>query len=259
MMVIRDPSVHIVGRQQVDPDGLECFLDGHDIQWNASDPRAGHTLPEIAGRLCYMSFTKPRPGGNEAYLRHIIEAGHGSVLEHAVWNFIITGISRSLTHELVRHRAGFGFSQLSQRYVDESVAEYVVPPAVANSSDPTLLAEWTASVQAEHDAYVRLSERLTALFADEPDATARRKRAREAARSLLPNATETKIFVTANARALRHFIEMRGSRHADAEIRRLANQVLRVMNSEAPHLFADYKWTILPDGTWETTTKNRKV
>ena len=85
---------------------------------------------KTAGRVCYMSFAKPRPGGNHAYLNHILEVGHGSVLEHAVWCLVITGVSRSLTHELVRHRAGFSYSQLSQRYVDESVAEYVEPDAI---------------------------------------------------------------------------------------------------------------------------------
>ncbi len=83
--------------------------------------------------------------------------------------------------------------------------------------------------------------------------------ARQAARSVLPNATETKIFVTANARALRHFIEMRASRHAEVEIRKLAVQVLRLMQTEAPHLFADYQLQPLPDGTFEAITPHRKV
>ena len=97
------------------------------MTWQTDTEVAGEHLAEVAGRVCYMSFAKPRPGGNQAYLDHILEVGHGSVLEHAVWNFVFTGVSRSLTHELIRHRAGFGYSQLSQRYVDESVAEYVEP------------------------------------------------------------------------------------------------------------------------------------
>ena len=84
-------------------------------------------LNEVAGRTCYMSFGKGRKS-NEEYLENILSSKHGSVLEHAVWNLLITGVSRALTHELVRHRAGFGYSQLSQRYVDESEARYVVPP-----------------------------------------------------------------------------------------------------------------------------------
>src|SRR5206468_11909624 len=112
-------------------------------------------LTETAGRVCYMSFQRPRPGGNAAYLGHIKEVGHGSVLEHAVWNLLFTGVSRSLTHELVRHRAGLGFSQLSQRYVDESVAEYVEPDPIAD--DPAAHRVWLEAVQQVHQAYMRLT------------------------------------------------------------------------------------------------------
>src|SRR5207248_5720545 len=110
-----------------------------------------------------------------------------------------------------------------------------------------------------HRAYVKLVEKLGEKFASEPDRTQRRKLARQAARSVLPNATETKVFVTANARALRHFIEMRASRHAEVEIRKLAVAVLRLMQQEAPNLFADYSLVPLGDGTFEATTPHRKV
>ena len=76
---------------------------------------------------------------------------------------------------------------------------------------------------------------------------------------MLPNATETKIFVTANARALRHFIELRGNRHAEVEIRKLAIKVLHIMQQEAPHIFHDYQLVPLPDGTFEAVTEHRKV
>jgi thymidylate synthase (FAD) len=146
---------------------------------------------------------------------------------------------------------------LSQRYVDESVAEYVEPDAVA--ADPELHALWLDAVGHAHQAYVKLVQMLAERFKDEPDRTLRRKLARQAARSVLPNATETKIFVTANARALRHFIEMRASRHAEVEIRKLAVQVLELMKREAPHLFGDYQLVPLPDGTFEAITPHRKV
>jgi thymidylate synthase (FAD) len=190
------------------------------------------------------------------YLGHILEVGHGSVLEHAVWNLLFVGVSRSCTHELVRHRH-MGYSQLSQRYVDESVAEYVEPDCIA--ADPELHQLWLDAVAQSHQAYVKLTEKLLDTFKDEPDRTLRRKLARQAARSVLPNATETKIFVTANARALRHFIEMRASRHAEVEIRKLALKVLEIMRQEAPHIFNDYQLVPLPDGTFEATTPHRKV
>lgn len=255
--ILREPTVYLTGRQTVDAAAVERFLADHGVSWQTDTEVAGEHLAEIAGRLCYLSFAKPRPGGNKAYLDHILEVGHGSVLEHAVWNFVFTGVSRSLTHELVRHRAGFGFSQLSQRFVDESVAEYVEPDVIAN--DPETHAVWLDAIAHVHRAYMSLVAKLAERYQSEPDRTLRRKLARQAARSVLPNATETKIFVTANARALRHFIEMRASRHAEVEIRKLAVQVLRIMQAEAPHLFGDYQLAALPDGTFEANTPHRKV
>ena len=258
MKIIREPSVYLVGRQRVDEETVARFLADHDVAtWTTDTDVAGEKLCEIAGRVCYMSFARPRPGGNAPYLEHILAVGHGSVLEHAVWNFIITGVSRSFTHELVRHRAGFGYSQLSQRYVDESVAEYVEPDCIAD--DPALHAVWMEAIRQSHAAYCKLTEALLARFAGEPDRTLRRKMARQAARSVLPNATETKIFVTANARALRHFIEMRASEHAEVEIRKVATKVLRLLQADAPNLFGDYRLTKLPDGTEAAHTDHRKV
>jgi thymidylate synthase (FAD) len=141
--------------------------------------------------------------------------------------------------------------------VDESVAEYVEPDVIA--TNPELHAQWLEAVGHAHRAYLKLVEKLTEHYKDEPDKTLRRKLARQAARSVLPNATETKIFVTANARALRHFIEMRGSRDAEVEIRKLAVAVLQIMQKEAPNLFSDYTLVPLGDGTFEVTTPHRKV
>jgi thymidylate synthase (FAD) len=256
--ILREPTVYLLGRQSVEASELDRFLTDHGVStWQTDTEVAGEKLAEVAGRLCYLSFAKPRPGGNQVYLGHILEVGHGSVLEHAVWNFVFTGISRSLTHELVRHRTGMGYSQLSQRYVDESIAEYVEPDCIA--ADPEMHALWLDAISHAHQAYMKLVEKLADHFKDESDKTLRRKLARQAARSVLPNATETKIFVSANARALRHFIEQRGSRHAEIEIRKLAIQVLKIMQIEAPNVFNDYQLVPLPDGTSEATTPHRKV
>jgi thymidylate synthase (FAD) len=255
--IIREPVAYLVGRQVIDSVEVDRFLHDHGVAWQTDTEVAGEHLTEVAGRLCYMSFARPRPGGNRAYLDHILEVGHGSVLEHAVWNFVFAGVSRSLTHELIRHRAGWGYSQLSQRYVDESVAEYVEPDEIAR--DPELHRLWLDAIAQSHQAYMVLAEKLQEKLKEEPDRTLRRKLARQAARSVLPNATETKIFVTANSRALRHFIELRASRHAEVEIRKLAIQVLRIMQKEAPHIFGDYQLVPLPDGTQEAVTEHRKV
>src|SRR5713226_7467763 len=176
--MLREPTVYLTGRQTVDGSEVDRFLADHGVSWQTDTEVAGEHLAETAGRLCYMSFAKPRPGGNKAYLDLILEVGHGSVLEHAVWNFVFTGVSRSLTHELIRHRAGWGYSQLSQRYVDESVAEYVEPDDIA--AVPGLHRIWLDAIAQSHQAYLQLAEKLQEKFATEPDRTLRRKLARQA-------------------------------------------------------------------------------
>jgi thymidylate synthase (FAD) len=257
LRVILEPTVYLVGRQVVDEAEIDRFLADHGVSWQTDTEVAGEALTEVAGRVCYMSFAKPRPGGNSAYIGHILEVGHGSVLEHAVFNFIITGVSRSFTHELVRHRAGWGYSQLSQRFVDESECSFVEPDAIAE--DPELHRIWLEAISASQRAYQALADGLAAKFSGIADRTLRRKKAREAARSVLPNATETKIFVTGNARALRHFIEMRGDAAADAEIRKVALEMLKILQAESPNLFGDYSLIDLPEGGRATTTPHRKV
>src|SRR5260370_11353718 len=134
--VLHEPTVYVVGRQQISSAELDRFLADHGVAWQTDTEVAGEHLVEAAGRICYMSFAKPRPGGNATYIGHILEVGHGSVLEHAVWNLLFTGVSRSLTHELIRHRAGWGYFQLSQRYRDESGGEYVEADPIAQDPAP---------------------------------------------------------------------------------------------------------------------------
>ncbi|MBK8915997.1 MAG: FAD-dependent thymidylate synthase [Phycisphaerales bacterium] len=256
MKIIHEPRVHVVGRQVTDEAAINRFLAESGVTWETDTSVGGERLSEIAGRVCYMSFGKGRKTNHE-YLSNIIGMQHGSVLEHAVWSLLITGVSRSFTHELVRHRAGFGFSQLSQRYVDESTADFVEPDCIAG--DPEMHTVWMESIRQSHEAYCRLVQMLDRRFASEPSATLRRKLARQAARSVLPNATETKIFVTGNARAWRHFIEMRASEHAETEIRGVAAAVLEALQKESPNLFGDYELRTLPDGSKVAHTENRKV
>src|SRR4030095_5332702 len=135
--------------------------------------------------------------------------------EHGTVSLYITGVSRSLTHELVRHRH-FSYSQLSQRYVPERNASVVEPDAIAG--DPELDALFAEATAASFDAYTKRLEGLEKHFADVATPMSRRKQARQAARSVLPNAIETRIVVTGNYRAWRHFIAMRASESADVEI-----------------------------------------
>jgi thymidylate synthase (FAD) len=255
LKIVRDPKVYLVGRQVTDDQALSQFMHDEGVSWQTDTEVGAERLAEVAGRVCYMSYGKGRKT-NAEFIGHIIEVGHGSVLEHGVWNFVVTGVSRSFTHELIRHRH-FSYSQLSQRYVDESDSDYIEPDVIAD--DPELHAVWSEAVNAARHAYEKLVAGLETRFADMPDKTLRRKMARQAARSVLPNATETKIFFTGNARALRHFIELRGSEHAEVEIRKVAVQVLQLMQKESPSMFADYTLEPLPDGTFATRTPHVKV
>jgi thymidylate synthase (FAD) len=261
MNVITEPTVYLVGRTTIDPSVVQQFLADEDSSWTTDTENGAELISEMAGRVCYMSFGE-RQGrrSNRDYLTNLIHMEHGSVFEHAVWNFIVVGVSRSFTHELIRHRAGWAYSQLSQRYVDESTANFVEPAIIA--ADPELHEIWLRSVEQSHEAYIALADGLSATIArDYPDMKGRdkRKKAREAARSVLPNATETKIFFTANARALRHFVEYRGAPDAEPEIRRVAMRVLEIMREEAPSLFGDYDVLEATDGTTHSHTEHKKV
>jgi thymidylate synthase (FAD) len=223
------------------------FFPPADVPWT-TDADGGQALAEFAGRACYQSWGKPNPATatNAGYLRHILEVGHLSVLEHGTVSFYLTGISRSLTHELIRHRH-FSYSQLSQRYVPERDASMVEPQVI--SDDPELHAMFTDAADAAVKAYEELLAGLETHFADVPNATLRRKQARQAARAILPNATETRIVVTGNYRAWRHFVAMRATEHADVEIRELAVECLKQLQRVAPNVFADFEISALPDGT----------
>jgi thymidylate synthase (FAD) len=245
---ITKPKVYVVGRQTVVGEELARFLQDEGLVFTTDAPAAAEVLTEIAGRTCYMSFGKGRKS-NQEYVENILTSKHGSVLEHAVWCLLITGVSRALTHELVRHRAGFGYSQLSQRYVDESDARYVVPPLYQESEE--LRQKWQQTIETLRKAYVELADATGQYVQQKHPGMAphdRRKWARQAARSILPNACETKIFVTGNSRSWRHFLELRGSPHADTEIRLLAVEVCRVLKQESPNIFRDIEVVAESDG-----------
>ena len=254
MKVVTEPEIYIVGRQQLDTDQVGEFLDAHNMYWLTPTLSTAELLVEASGRVCYMSFGRGRTN-NEEYIANLIGMRHGSVLEHAVWNFIIAGVSRSFTHELVRHRIGWSYSQLSQRYVDEADCRFIMPPAIRGNTEAE--ATWACAIENAHRSYIQLVDAL-AEQETEGTKTERRKRVRQAARSVLPNATETIIFCTANARALRHFFEMRAAAPADAEMRQVAMRLLELMKEEAPNIFGDYH--IIEDGGVQVAhTENIKV
>ena len=221
-----------------------------EVDWS-TDADGGQALAEFAGRACYQAWDKPNPATatNAGYLRHILEVGHLSVIEHASATFYVTGVSRSVTQELVRHRH-FSYSQLSPRYVPSGGAEVVEPDAIA--ADPELHELFADAVAQSHAAYAKLlaglEDRLAAGGGGQGPSL-RRKQARQAARAVLANATETRIVITGNYRAWRHLIAVRATEHADVEFRALAVAFLRELQRIAPHVFGDFVISTLADGS----------
>jgi thymidylate synthase (FAD) len=201
----------------------------------------GEELAEFAGRLCYQSHNNPAERTTHEYLANIKAQGHGSVLEHVYYSILVEQVSRTFTHELVRHRAGMAYSQVSQRFVDSSDVGFVMPPLIQASS-VFVRTDWQKAMGDSLVQYEKLADFLALQLREQEPlmaATLRRKRAREAARSVLPNATETKIVVTGNVRAWRHILVMRGAEGADMEIRAWAKSILTLLTTEAPGFFED--------------------
>ena len=235
------PRIYLIGRPTVAEDEIERFLADRGLDWSRTNEAASaEELVEFGGRVCYLSFrgdTSSIRFPNSLYIANLIEKGHESVLEHATWTLLVDKVSRSFSHQLVRHRIGFSFSQLSQQYHDEADAEFVIPDQLRD--EPRLRDLWQTSVQSAREAYRKLLAELTK-EASTSDKEALR-RIRSTARSLLPNATETTIVVTANARALRHFLETRGAVVGDLEMRQVAYGIFNAVCHDSPALFADFE------------------
>ena len=229
-MNIVEPRVELIAHTTLACDGRSPAIEGH----MSLDPDAGdmQQLVEFAGRACYQSFHKPNPktARNKDYItRTLHEQKHFSIAEHATATFYITGVSRALLAEITRHRH-LSFSVLSQRFVDESEANIVVPPAARGSEKFTWEFE-NAAVGARH-SYRELVEALL-------DSGLARKQAREAARAVLPNMIETKIVVTGNMRAWHEVIARRTAPDADAEFQQVAGLIRDELKKLAPAIFKD--------------------
>lgn len=269
---LRAPGVIMLARPRINVAGLKDFLEGFDPSLGfpayLDDPTQlpdSSQLCKTAGQLCYASFG-PRRTTNEnatAYFERLTSAGHGSVLEHASFSFLLYGISRSVTHELVRHRAGVGFSQISQRYVSGAVLRFVERPEYQGDAELHQLFEERADRAAREyetmaSTLLERQEKGAALL-DAEYKTDARKKVQQTARSLLPNETEAPMVFTGNVRALRHIIEMRADEHAESEIRALAVRLFLCLVIADPILFGDYRLQSLPDGTHTITTEYRKA
>lgn len=225
----------------------EAAIEASDGVWTPDDRSSdAESLTEFAGRSCYQSWSRPNPktAANADYLAHIEEVGHWSVMEHGTVTFYIRGVSRSLTHELIRHRH-LSPSQLSQRFVvlnpdvmERSDRDFVVPPLFRGDEQAgeILLDAWEHAVEA-YGALLVSAERI--MREEGLTGSAASKRAREAARAVLPNMTPTAIVLTGNHRAWREMLLKRLQPEADAEIRALAVVLFKMLSDEEPALYQD--------------------
>lgn len=192
-------------------------------------------LAEVSGRQCYEAWQRGRraTATNGGYLANILDHEHESVLEHSSATFRLLGVGRSLLAQLTRHRH-LSYSVLSQRYVDESHAKFIDPPGLF-ADQPE---QWTPRVAAAWRDAHSLHANALEVYAELNDAMAEagvpRKLARQRARSVLPEGTETKIIVSGNLRAWRWVIRKRYHVDADEEIRELAGHLLSHLRILAP-------------------------
>jgi thymidylate synthase (FAD) len=254
------PRVFLIARPAVDLDGMRAYLESvGGATWlegrRAQAPVDAELLVEFSGRACYRSWA---PGLNvnvsrvradaQDYLTNLIASGHGSVLEHASWTFVFHDVSRVFTHELVRHRAGSAFSQESLRYVRVTDIGFRVPAAL----EP--LRERVVSLTEQLEEF-QLDAAAALGIDDDGVPFDVKKEITSALRRLAPIGLSTDIVWTANARTLRHVIEMRTAVAAEEELRSVFGEVAEIMLREAPSLFADF--TREPDGSW--VPAHRKV
>lgn len=271
---LKEPGVIATARTlTIDVEALRPFLQGFDpdcgFEEYADDPHwfnETEAIIKMAGQACYASYgpkrTKNTAEECRKYLDNIKRQKHGSVIEHAHITFFIYGVSRSLSHELVRHRTVDGPSQLSQRFVDGKVLrfverrEYQQHPILHESFE-----RWIEMAEIEYESRrdLMLDYLQNQPGFSEMSPTDRRKAQNQAARDCLPNETETHIYLTANMRSWRHIDELRTSEHSEVSIRDLTARLFTCAYFIAPNCFSDYEIKELPDGTYMVDTEYKKV
>ena len=240
-MRITEPKVTLLAHTMIN---REAIAEHMDIQGGSTD---AETLTTFAGRACYQSFHRPNKATfhDADYLqRTLFEQAHWSIAEHATATLYFEGVSRALTHELIRHRH-LSYSQLSQRFVDEGNAAIVIPPAIRDLPGipyaHTSIFDYTTLDEVTHNQLDAAAEVANVTYATLVNTLANqglpRKQAREAARAVLPNMVETRIVVTGNLRAWHEVIQRRTQPDADAEIQQVMNMAKEQLATIAPALF----------------------
>lgn len=260
-MKITEPKVFLVGETRIIEDGLRDYLEYVGAsEWTTDAPSDSERLCEVMGRLCYRSFapglnpnvTRVREG-NDTYLSHILDVGHGSVIEHPVLNFIFADVSRVVTHELVRHRAGTAVSQESLRFVRLEDLSVYVPTHIRE--DEQGMDVFVKTVEQLEDIQKSLAE---VFQIDDEKKFDRKKKLTSAFRRVAPIGLATTIGWSCNMRTLRHVIEMRTDPGAEEEIRLLFAKVHDIVVRRYPNLFGDYEVEEVDGFPW-IRTSHRKV
>jgi thymidylate synthase (FAD) len=253
---VRDvfPEVFLVGRPSIDWDGIRAYLEAVDDAhehgtahlWPERDlsPSDGEVLVEFGGRLCYRSWdagmnanvTRTREDSGE-YLANILASGHGSVLEHANFSYVLHNVSRVLTHELVRHKAGTAVSQESLRFVRLTDIPMWEPEWL--NEQFTELRDEGRNLIAKMEHFQRKAAHVFKL--DDPGVPFSEKKAKTSwMRRYAPDGLATSMLWTANIRSLRWVVESRTAPHAEEEIRLVFHQVAELAVKELPNLFGDF-------------------
>lgn len=268
MVTIVDPSIHIIGETKLVKSGLRDALKTLGApKWKTDATNDGEALIEFGGRLCYMSFdttlnpnvTRTR-SGNMPYIGNILKSKHGSVLEHSAVNFALLNVSPVLTHELVRHRAGTAFSQLSGRFVRIDDLHFMWPDALDEEHNPAVSADAAARIQQRGLALLEEMEALQKFITeelglDEMSDFGIKKKITSAMRRFAPYGVRTHIMFSANHRAIRHIISVRNSSHAEEEVDRVFQDLGQQMKDRYPAIYQD----MIPNEAGRWTFMNQKV
>lgn len=256
-----EPKVFLVGETRVVEEGLQAYLKHVGTpDWSTDAPSDAERLCEMYGRLCYRSFepglnpnvTRVRKG-NANYLGHVLEVGHGSVIEHAVLNFVFADVSRVFTHELVRHRAGTAISQESLRFVRlDTLSAYVPTHIRENEQGMEVYTKTLEQLEA-------VQQSLAKIYAiDDEKKFDVKKKLTSAFRRIAPDGVATTIGWSCNFRALRHVIEMRTAPDAEEELRFVFGKVYETVKDRYPSLMGDYE-VEMADGLPWVRTAHKKV
>ena len=238
------PRAFLIAETKVDYAAMDHALLHLGVdRWASDGGTDADVLTEFAGKSCYMSFDKnlnlnlTKVGGrpNSAYIQDgIIGNKHGSVLEHSTVTFFLTNVSRVVTHELVRHRAGTAFSQTSGRYVRSDSVDVYLPDELGVY--PEAVAVFQRAVREMEENIAELVE-ITGI--EDMTDFGLKKRLTSAFRRLIGNGQANHLVMTANHRAWRHIIEMRTSVHAEEEIRVIMSDVAQQLKDKFPTIYGD--------------------